>query len=227
MDALETFTQWEKKVPRTPLIDRDEYIIAHCRGRDVFHLGACDAPMTASKAERNELLHQKLMAAGCSLVGFDNDRDAIDLLKSKYSIDNIQEADLSASSPVTGVQAEVIVCADIIEHVSNVGQLLRNCNELCRPDGTLLISTINALSLKQAIRALLAREPVHPDHLAYYSYATLGVVLGRHGFTMTECRFFGYATMSRLRGFIFDRIYRVAPQTADGIIVAAIKREAL
>ena len=224
MDIFNGFHQWEKKLPRKPLVDRDRYIIEHCRGRDVVHLGACDSPMTMNKGEKGELLHQRLTGECQSLLGIDNDREATEILKTKYHISDIVLGDLSRIDNKLTPIADVVICADLIEHVANVGNLLTNCHRLCREGGILLLSTVHALSLKQVIRALIGREPIHPDHLAYYSFATLGVVLERFGFLMTDCRFFKYPTVTRLSGWIFNGLYSIFPQTADGIVVKAIKK---
>jgi SAM-dependent methyltransferase len=223
MDIFNGFHQWEKKLPRKPLVDRDRYIIERCRGRDVVHLGACDSPMTIDKGEKGELLHQRLLGESHSLLGFDSNREATEILKAKFDISDIVLCDLSQIDNKLTPIADVVVCADLIEHVANVGNLMTNCNQLCREGGTILLSTIHALSLKQLMRALIGREPVHPDHVAYYSFATLGVILERSGFLMTDCRFFKYPSVTRFSEWIFDGFYSIFPQTADGIIVEALK----
>jgi len=224
MAISNNFHLWEKKLPRKPLVDRDRYIIERCRGRDVVHLGACDAPMTMEKASKGELLHQRLQRESLSLLGFDKDSEATDVLKTKFNISDIVKKDLSQIDNNLNPIADVIVCADIIEHVDNVGNLMTNSNRLCREGGILLLSTVHALSVKQVIRAMIGREPVHPDHVAYYSFATLGVILKRFDFLMINCRFFKYSTVTGFSGYIFDRIYSIFPQTADGILVEAIKK---
>lgn len=223
MDIFKGFDQWEKKLPRKPLVDRDRYIIDRCRGKDVVHLGACDSPMTLDKGAKGELLHQKLQGECHSLLGFDNDQEATDILKTKYGISDIVSGDLSLIDNKLTSIADVVICADLIEHVSNVGNLMANCNRLCREGGIILLSTVHALSLKQVMRAVFGREPVHPGHVAYYSFATFGVILERFGYSMTDCRFFKYPTISGFSGVIFDGIYSFFPQIADGIIVEAIK----
>ena len=179
--------------------------------------------MTLDKGEKGELLHQKLQGECHSLLGFDNDLEATGILKTKYHTSDIVLGDLSQIDSTLTSIADVVLCADLIEHVANVGNLLTNCNRLCREGGIILLSTIHALSLKQVMRAMLGREPVHPDHVAYYSFATLGVILERFGFSMTDCRFFKYPTVTRFSGWIFDGLYSIFPQTADGIVVKAIK----
>lgn len=223
MTAATDFTQWEKKIPRKPVVDRDAYIVGACVNRDVIHLGACDYPMTRGKAAKGELLHQKLQGVGRSLVGYDNDAESIRVLREEFGLNDIVDRDLSKPFDDSVARGDLVICADIIEHVNNVGNLLEACNRLLRPGGRLVVTTINAASFKQAVRALLGREPVHPDHVAYFTYATLGVLLGRFGFKLDDCRYFVYPTVSAAAGLLFSGIYALAPGSADGIIVAATK----
>ncbi|MGO9203695.1 MAG: class I SAM-dependent methyltransferase [Limisphaerales bacterium] len=213
------FSVWEKKVPRLPVVDRDAYILGACRGRKVFHLGAADSPMTAGKARRGELLHQRLMGHCKTLVGFDIDVSAIEMLRREYNIQNIYPCDLDRQVPTGHGRAELLVNGDIVEHVNSPGCLLRACNELLEMNGLMVLTTINALSAKQCLRALIGREPVHPDHVAYYSFATLGTLGARFGFQVVECRFFAYPCVSRITATAFRWFYRIAPQAADGICV--------
>jgi len=221
MTVSSDFTQWEKRIPRTPIVDRDDFIVELCRGKRIVHLGACDAPMSLEKAERGELLHQKLGRSAASLHGLDNDRSAIELLRTKFGIVDIELRDLSIPPTELSGDADVVVCADVIEHVTNTGALLDASRALLGPKGILVVSTINALSIKQALRTLLGREPVHPDHVAYFSYGTLGQLLLRFGFALETCHFFAYPAVHPLSAAVFSAVYSAWPRSADGLVVVA------
>jgi SAM-dependent methyltransferase len=207
------------------LVERDCFIVDACRGKHVVHLGACDAPFAREKAEKGQLLHQKLREVCAELTGYDKDKRSLDLLANDFAIDDILCRDLSEHTLHFEARADVAVCADIIEHVNNAGHLINACTRLLVPGGTLVLSTANAQSLKQAIRGIAGREPVHPDHVAYYSYATLGVLLQRFQLEMINCRFFCYPATSILTAVLFKFVYTLAPQSADGIVVTARKRK--
>lgn len=224
---MSEFDQWAKVLPTNPIVKRDEFIVGRCAGKSVSHLGACDSPMTRSKAKEGVLLHQGLRRVARSLVGYDHDGPAIQLLADDFGICDIVEIDLAAGDPRSLTRSEVVVCADIIEHVNNAGSLLGACSDLLDSNGELIVSTINALSIKQAIRALLRREPVHPDHVSYFSYGTLGKLLSRYDLEIVDFRTFEYPTVSRGIGSLFTLIYRFFPQSADGIILIARKCDRL
>jgi SAM-dependent methyltransferase len=204
------------------LASRDDFLLEVCKGKKVMHLGATDSPFTEAAARRGGLLHQKLAVVTRELRGIDVDPKAIALLRERFGIHDIECVDLASCSVALSPEADVVMCCDILEHVNNPGILLENCNRLCRPGGELVVSTINALSVKVGLRALMGREAVHPDHVAYYSFATLKVLLGRYGFEVQGCRYFAYRTVRRITGRLLGHLYRHAPQVADGIIVVAV-----
>ena len=223
MVLADVFRLWRNRLPRKSLVNRDEYILEQCKGRNVANLGACDAPLTEEKARRGQLLHQKLQGRCASLVGYDIDARSVDLLRTEYGLTDILVRDLSVVERQIGKKADLVICADIIEHVDNAGRLLSSCNQMLEIGGHLLVSTIHALSFRHALRTLLTGiEIVHPDHVAYYSYATLGVLLDRFGFEVTETRYFTYPTGNRV-GELLDGFFNLIPYAANGLVMEAKK----
>lgn len=213
---------WGKRVPKGCWVDRDTAVLDLCRGKRVAHLGAADAPFHLDKARAGELLHRKVQQAASEVVGFDFCQEAVDDLRREFGIDDILVTD--ATRPLGGVEPhsfDMALCCDIIEHVSNVGGLLDTCRALLRPDGLLVVTTINATALKPAIRAVVGREDVHFEHTAYFSYGTLCQVLTMNGFVPESFGAFSYPTYSRVLGWVFRRLAKFAPGTADGVLVTA------
>jgi SAM-dependent methyltransferase len=200
---------WSKSIPRRCWVDRDATVVELCRGRRVAHLGAADSPMHEAKARDGSLLHMQVRRAARSVVGFDSN-----------GIDDIVVTDAcQPPDPSYCGSFDVVLCCDIIEHVGNVAGLLGACRTLMRDDGLLVITTINATGLKPALRALFGREAVHPEHTAYYTYATLCQLLLMHGFRPDRFGAFSYPTVVRAFGAFFTALARLAPGTADGVLV--------
>jgi SAM-dependent methyltransferase len=213
---------WGKRIPKGCWVDRDAAVLDLCRGKRVAHLGAADAPFHLDKARAGELLHVKVQRAAGEVVGFDFCGPAVEELRAEFGINDIVVTD--ATRPLGGVEPhsfDVVLCCDIIEHVSHVGGLLDTCRALLRPDGLLVVTTINATALKPAVRAVLGREDVHFEHTAYFSYGTLCQVLVMNGFTPQRFGTFSYPTYSRAVGMFFRALARFAPATADGVLVTA------
>jgi SAM-dependent methyltransferase len=219
-------TAWGKRVPKGCWVGswdgRDAAVVELCRGKRVAHLGAADAPFHLEKARAGELLHTKVKAAARELIGFDFCRRAVEELRAEFGIDDIIVTD--ATQPLGGVEPhsfDVVLCCDVIEHVSNVGGLLDTCRDLLAPGGMLVVTTINATGIKPAVRALCGREDVHFEHTAYYSYSTVCQVLVMNRFVPESFGTFSYPTYSRVLGMFFRTLARFAPGTADGVLVTA------
>ena len=79
---------------------------------------------------------------------------------------------------------DVILAGEMIEHLSNPGLFLRGIKRFMNRETILLITTINAYcGMRNVIYALRGKggknEPVHQDHVAYYSYSTLKLLVER------------------------------------------------
>jgi len=78
---------------------------------------------------------------------------------------------------------DVVVAADLIEHLANPGLFLERCREHLRDGGLLCIVTPNAHSLNTSAKALLGvRAAINPKHTSWYDPTTLKQLLARHGF---------------------------------------------
>lgn len=82
---------------------------------------------------------------------------------------------------------DVIVAADLIEHLANPGAFLARAREHLKPGGLLAIVTPNALSLNNALKSLAGlRVRVNPEHTCWYDRTTLRQLLARFGFAPVE-----------------------------------------
>ncbi len=223
---MEEYGTWTRALPGTGLVDRDCFLVELAQGRSVLHLGAANAPFTREDAERGTMLHLKLAQVARHLVGVDNDVAGVKYLRSVRGIADLVTADACHLPEQVLRQGpfELIYCCDLIEHLDNPGILLDAMRAAMDEASLLVLTTVSALSLKPALRVLIwNRESVHPDHTAYYSYATLSCLLARHGYQIVRCSTFAYNTRLAFLGVLFRAIYRVRPHAADGILVVARK----
>lgn len=212
--------EWSKDIPRGCFVNRDQAIVEICTGKTVLHVGAADAPFDLDKGRTGQLLHQKVQSVAKLVVGVDIDSEAISSLKT-IGIEDIVEADICESDPLPGANFDVILCCDVIEHVPAPGLLLAACRRYMRTDSKLVVTTINATALKPALRAFANKEAVHHDHVAYYSFATLGKLMVMANLKPVEFGVFAYPTVNRLVGWVTTLMMYSAPATADGIIINA------
>ncbi len=183
-----------KKIPRLKMIRRDDWLIKACQGKRVLHIGCTDYPITNSKVLNKKLLHVKLGEVASEIIGVDIDKDGIDTLSAlmpdkTFLVHSAEE--LESCEVLQGQKFDVIVAADVIEHLSNIGQFLAGVRQFLQPDGYLLISTPQSFSIKRIIPMIFAGyEYVHPDHIGYFSVATLSRILSRYDLTIEETYMF-------------------------------------
>jgi SAM-dependent methyltransferase len=211
------------------LVQRVPFIERASAGRRVLHLGCTNWPYTAQALDDGSLLHLKLLARAAELHGLDGDREGLATLAAR-GITNLHHGDLEHLEAVDlDGPFDVIVAGEIIEHLSNPALFLRGVRRWMGPSSVLLLTTVNAYCAFRMVQYGLrgrggTREPVHPDHVAYYSYATLTTLLRREGFDVRSFDFYDLGTEHRpyTRAYVRwvnDLATRLSPQLADGLVV--------
>ncbi len=210
------------------LIQRLDLIKELCAGKSVLHLGCTNYPYTEDSIRDNSLLHFELEKISKDLWGIDSDQAGIDVLVSHGSkqivhgdLEKLEELQLDGPF-------DVILAGEMIEHLNNPGLFLQSVSTLMGRDTILIITTINAYCgmrfLYYGVRGKRGKfEPVHPDHVAYYSYSTLKLLLERHGYKIDHFLFYDVGREHRLHNRWFlnianDVCVRFAPQWADGVV---------
>lgn len=220
-EAMDRYTDMQ-------LVQRLDVVRDLARGKRVLHLGCTNAPYTQEAIDAGMLLHFDLEKEASELWGIDTDERGIEHLRSLGS-KNLVIGDLESMNdddlPST---FDVIVAGEMIEHLNNPGQFLRSVSRFMSAETLLVVTTINAYC---AIRFLWygfrgdrgRNEMVHPDHVAYYSYSTLKLLIERHEMQVDRFLFYDIGVEhrpfnSRLINMVNDVSVRIAPQWADGII---------
>lgn len=220
---------------RLKLVQRLDVIRDISAGKRVLHLGCTNWPYTRDAIAADMLLHTRLSETASELYGFDFDQEGIDVLASS-GFTNLFRADLENLAAVElNKQFDVIIAGEMIEHLNNPGLFLEGIKRFMDRNTLLVLTTVNAYSgMRFFVYGLRGQggkvEPVHPDHIAYYSYSTLRLLLERHNFLVEDFMFYDLGREhrphnGRLRNFINDVCVRIAPQWADGVIAVCSLRE--
>ncbi len=210
------------------LVQRVEYLKKICKRKKVLHLGCTNYPYTEQSLEHNSLLHLELKEISSELWGFDFDQRGLDILISK-GIDNLHVADLEKLNELNLNETfDVIIAGEMIEHLSNPGLFLNGIRRFMNPQTNLVITTINAYcGMRYAIYALRgkrgANEPVHQDHVAYYSYSTLKLIVERAELKVKKFSFYDMGPEHRPHNKWYwnlanDISVKFSPQMSDGVI---------
>ena len=210
------------------LVHRVEFIKQACVGKKVLHLGCTNWPYTQDSIDNDMLLHNELDKTASELFGFDFDQEGIDVLENAGT-KNLFRADLEKLDDVDlSEKFEVIIAGEMIEHLNNPGLFLKGIQRFMTPETKLVITTINAYAAHRfAVYGLMGKkgvnEPVHPDHVAYYSFKTLKLVVERSGLKVSDCKFYDIGPEHRpfnpwYLNLINDISVAISPQLSDGVI---------
>jgi SAM-dependent methyltransferase len=210
------------------LVQRLDLIKELCSGKRVLHLGCTNYPYTQDSIDNEMLLHFELEKIAGDLWGMDSDQAGIDILNERGS-KQIVLGDLEKLGELELDQTfDVIIAGEMIEHLNNPGLFLDGIKRFLGSDSLLLLTTINAYSGMRFLQyGLLGKggknEPVHPDHVAYYSYSTLSRLLSRYGLQIERFLYYDIGREHRPHNRWFlnianDICVKIAPQWADGVI---------
>jgi SAM-dependent methyltransferase len=210
------------------LVQRVDLIMEMCAGKKVLHLGCANYPYTQNSIDNQMLLHYDIEKSAGELYGFDFDQPGLDILAANGT-GNLYRADLEKLDEVAMSETfDVIVAGEMIEHLNNPGLFLTGIQRFMNAETRLVLTTINAYcGMRWFWYGLRGRrgkqEPVHPDHVAYYSYSTLSLLVKRHGLDVDSFMFYDIGKEHRPHNpwylnAVNDVFTTIAPQWADGII---------
>jgi len=210
------------------IVQRLDFIKSQCAGKTVLHLGCTNHPYTFDSIEMGMLLHDDLRSISEKLYGFDYDEAGLQLLRD-HGFDDLYQADLEDLGKLELQKTfDVIVAGEMIEHLNNPGLFLNGIKRFMNAETKLIITTINAYGALRLAKYFFhgrggVNEPVHPDHVAYYSYQTLSLILERHGYAIPEFYFYDIGDEHRgssrmIYNLFSDLCVTFSPQMGDGVI---------
>ncbi|CAN5206162.1 methyltransferase domain-containing protein [soil metagenome] len=220
---------------RIDLVQRVEFIKKISEGKKVLHLGCTNFPYTKVSIDNEMLLHNDLAKTAEELYGFDFDQEGIDILK-EHGTKNLFQADLEKLEQVPLEKTfDVIIAGEMIEHLNNPGLFLQGIQRFMNSETNLVITTINAYSaLRFIIYGLRGKggknEPVHPDHVYYFSYKTLNLIVNRANLEVKDFYFYDIGTEHRPFNRWFFNLFndisvKISPQLSDGVIAVCGLRQ--
>ena len=131
---------WFRKVKRAPIRRKDAVILQYCTNRLILDVGCVGQDRSY---ESKDWLHQKIKKTAGRIVGVDVDQAGLEQLKKK----GYEVVDTSGLEDLN-LKFDVVLMADVIEHVDNPVDLIKSYSRYLNNEGLMLITTPNATRLR-------------------------------------------------------------------------------
>ena len=145
----------------------------------------------------------RVLELGCGEVPIFEDSTTVDIVK----LPNINIVhDLNNPIPLSE-KFDTIITLELIGHLWNVDNFLKECNRLLRDDGVFVVSSLNVKHWKTRLQLLLGNDIMFDDNGYYYwrfSPKSLKNKLEEHGFKVEVMKSIGRIPFPNLSGrFIY------------------------
>lgn len=168
---------------QVPSVDKDSLIVELCAGKSVLDLWFIGHSLKRVEKLGEDWLHKRIKDKASSVLGVDILEHECNVLR-RQGYDNVCQDVLSLN---LNKKFEIIVCADIIEHVSNVGIFLERMKEHLSPEGRIIISTPNPFNIEQFVRILKSGSVgVNSQHTAWIDLNTMYELCSRAGICIVD-----------------------------------------
>lgn len=173
----------EQAAHSRPVVRKDEFIIERCAARAVLDIGCINHSAEYALSLGDRWLHDRIRRVAASTCGLDTlESEAARLRDAGYDI-----AVADAQSFDLGTRFDVVVAADVIEHLSDLGSFLRSVRRHMTDVSALIITTPNPFAIAQMLQVTLrGRAVVNAEHTVWLDPNVLYELLQREGFEIVE-----------------------------------------
>jgi len=159
-----------------PLLKKRDWILAIVKGKRVLDLGVVDHDMERALRADEQWLHGHIKRLASHLVGIDIDESSVSKLRDAGH--NAICADATALR--LDEKFDVVVCGDLIEHVTKPLDLLNTIAYHLDVGGRALISSPNALSVSRIFNIWAdGSTSVNPEHVFWLCPQTIYQLVSR------------------------------------------------
>ncbi|MEQ1675572.1 MAG: methyltransferase domain-containing protein [Chitinophagaceae bacterium] len=183
---------------KNPVFRLDE-IMRLCTGKTVLHLGYVQHSHLYEKLIAEDIwVHSGIAKVATQITGIDYLEKDVEIIKNKYGYEGyFGDANHLENVPLNR-QFDVIVCGELIEHITNPGLMLEGIKRFMHKDSVLIITTPNPWGrdfIKKVGNGEAEQSWINPEHICWYSHFTLKNTLIRHGYTEVKYDYyFGFET---------------------------------
>jgi len=220
-----------KKIQGSQAYFRDDYIMQRCQDKTVLHVGCTDYPFFKESHQKGFLLHEKIVNIAQKVVGVDIETQDVRAMQDfGYDVRVIDAQKLSDYD--WEEKFDVILLADVIEHILNSGLVLQESLKLLKKEGIIVVTVPNTFGIIRFLKSFFRYEQVHPDHITYFSSGTLETLAVRLNLEIKELAWYRFEARDpritvRLSAFFERLVTLLFPWQAEGCIAVFCSKECL
>lgn len=162
--------------------DRVTYLASLARGKKVLDVGVVEHTREAVLSPN--WLHKNLAKESKSCLGVDILQEEVDYLVSQGF--NIVCADI-VKQPLLD-KFDLVVCGEVLEHISNVGDFMSSLSLMLKPDGRLVITVPNPWYINVIIKNMFGKSPYidNADHVSWFDPCTFAEIGNRNALVLDK-----------------------------------------
>lgn len=200
MDRNQRIKEFLKK----PVRQKNPVILGYCKDKKVLDIGCIGQD---NNPEKPGWLHGKIALVAKELAGVDTNEKMVMNMKERgfnmFPAGSFNNKDYP--------EPDVIVMADVIEHVSDIISFLLFYKESAKNNTLFLISTPNPFSIRHSFSILLfGRSGINPEHTVAIDPSNMLEILERAGLEIVDFTWLHeYSKPVKLYNKVLYRIYRL------------------
>ena len=167
-------------IPDAEVIDRQKFILTECIDKTVLDIG-CKGDLHSDI----KLIAKRVYGIDHAEVKDDPDFFKVELTKEEIPL-------------LEGI--EVIICGEVLEHLSNPGLFLEELKKKY-PNKKKIFSVPNAFGIFHTTWIRKGEENVNNDHVAYYSWKTFTTLVKRYGYEVSGFYWYDNPNQIQKQGF--------------------------
>ena len=141
-----------KKIVGSKSVSRDSFIVDLCKNKRVLHVGCTDYPFFKKAYEQGYFLHEKVSKAAKKVVGIDiAHADITEMREYGYDARVIDAQEMSSSFQEESF--EIVLLADVIEHIENPGKVIRESIKVLEKEGLIIVTVPNTFGIIRFLKS--------------------------------------------------------------------------
>ena len=179
------------------------FILKHTKNKKILDLGC--VMHNPENAKSRYWLHRATYSNASSVLGLDLYNDGVKSLKKMGY--NVVHGD--AQNFKLDDEFDIIIAADIMEHLSNLGSFLNCCHKHLKDEGVMIVTTPNPFSLFAFLNFLTKKVYTNPEHTTWFCKQTMERLLENNRFRIKRMYYHNWKTMYDLkkRKYIYFKLY--------------------